>query len=128
MRERFLGGVNRARHREGIEQGAEGEDHRECRKIGSTREPTNRRAATLVSQLLARYPEADRDVLVGTGLHAVETEGAVEITNLGRQEESEFAAALEDEGRRLRVAAALDAIDGLAAAAHRQIASLYLHR
>ena len=92
--------VDRPGHREGVEQRAEREHHRQRGEVGALREAADRRAAAVVRQLVARHAEADGDVVVRARLHAVEAEGAIEVADLHRLEERKLAPALRDVRRR----------------------------
>ncbi len=58
-------------------------------------------SAALVSELDARRPPSERDIVVWTRLHAVEAERAIEVADFGRKKETELASALHQDQRRL---------------------------
>src|SRR4030095_6244719 len=68
--------------------------------------------STRIEQLETRHTRGDRHVVMRARLHAVEAEGAIEVTDLRGQEERQLASPLHDSGGNGLIPAAFDAVNG----------------
>src|SRR5690606_15393519 len=73
----------------------------------------NTRSVSVLAKLVERVARNDPDVVMGTGLDAVQAEGAVHVAGLALLEEVELAAVL-DQAAALGIAPAADAVLGQA--------------
>src|SRR5450432_870463 len=116
--------VNRTDHAKGVQQCTEGEHNRECCQVFTPGEITNSRSHGIAQQLAAGQSTQNTNVVVRTGMDAVQTKCAVHVADLPRLKQRQLAATDDDQIRRWFTAAS-DAILGMATGAHILITYLY---
>ena len=102
--------MDRAHHRERIQQRSEHEENRKQREVRTIAEPADPRPPARIGELEAGRADGQPDVVVRTRLHAVEAKRAVDVADLGWQVEAKLTPALQDHLRGFNRAASGDAI------------------